>query len=182
MYKRMIYFFCLFIFFQSGFALEVISNAFTSSTSLPSKYTCDGLGVNPQLSWSDVPVGTKSFVLIVDDPDAQTKVLDLKTNKQSAIYFWTHWVLYNIPPDLTLINENAIISSTMDVGVNSWARKEYGAPCPPLGSGIHHYYFKLYALDTMLDNLNNNVTKQDLQQAMQQHLLGKAELIGLYQR
>lgn len=181
MYKRIIYFLGLFLFFQSSFALNLVSDAFTNTSFIPEKYTCTDLGVNPQLSWSDVPSGTKSFVLIVDDPDAPTKVFDVKTQKQT-VSFWTHWVLYNIPPEVTSIPENATISAPIKVGVNSWAKREYGPPCPPFGT--HRYYFTLYALDTVFDNLNDqdNVTKQFFQQAMQKHLIGKAELIGLYQK
>ena len=149
----------------SVFAMELHSKSFTANAVISSQYTCDGSDISPQLSWSDVPAGTKSFALILDDPDAPAGT-------------WTHWVLYNIPPNINKLDENIKqLPDNTKVGVNSWGKQEYGGPCPP--SGQHRYFFKLYALDTMLD-LNGSVDATALQKAMKGHVLAQAELKTLY--
>jgi Raf kinase inhibitor-like YbhB/YbcL family protein len=144
--------------------MRITSPAFQNDSKIPSKYSCDGAGVNPPLIFSNVPVGTKSLVLIVDDPDAPMGT-------------FVHWVLFNIDPETTEIRENSIPQSTA-LGKNSTGETSFVGACPP--SGIHRYFFKIYALNTML-NLNNP-DKATLEKEMQDHILEKAELIGLYSK
>ncbi|MGD9015262.1 MAG: YbhB/YbcL family Raf kinase inhibitor-like protein [Candidatus Omnitrophota bacterium] len=148
---------------EGGGNMKLISPAFEHNQSIPSKYTCQGEDVNPALAIGDIPEGTKSLALIVDDPDAPMGT-------------WVHWVVYDIAPTSRVIDENSIPGTQ---GINDFRKKEYGGPCPP--SGTHRYFFKVYALDTQL-NLKEGITKKDLEKAMQAHILENAELIGLYKR
>jgi len=154
--------------------LELTSQAFSPNDSIPAIYTCDGRDISPPLSWSGLPSGTKSLALIADDPDAP----DPKAPKMT----WVHWVLYNIPADTNGLAENAgsgeLPGDTLE-GVNDWGRTGYGGPCPPIGR--HRYFFKLYALDTVLPDLGSP-RKENLLEAMGGHVLGQAELFGTYQR
>jgi len=142
--------------------LAVSSPAFENNKLIPSKYTCDGDNVNPPLTVKGVSEETKSLVLIVDDPDAPMGT-------------WDHWIVWNIPPT-NKIEENTVPGTE---GVNDSRKHSYGGPCPPWGT--HRYFFKVYALDTKLD-LNSNSRKKDVEKAMQDHILAKGELIGLYRR
>ena len=142
--------------------LSVNSPSFENNTHIPAKYTCDGHDVNPPLTIEGLPKETKSLVLIVDDPDAPMGT-------------WDHWIVWNILPT-TEIGENTVPGTE---GLNTWRRQLYGGPCPP--SGTHRYFFKVYALDTML-SLSTNATKKDVEKAMQSHILAKGELVGLYSR
>lgn len=146
--------------------MKLSSSAFTHNGAIPSKYTCDGEDISPPLSWADVPPGTKSFVLIHDDPDAVPV----------AGFVWDHWILINIPPETKSITENSKAGVEMR---NSFQKTTYGGPCPP--NNKHRYYFKLYALDTEL-NLSGKATKADIEKTMEDHILAKAELIGTYDR
>ncbi len=150
------------------------SPAFAHDGEIPRKYTCDGEDVSPPLSWSAIPQGTKSLVLIVDDPDAP----DPRAPKMT----WVHWVLYNLPPEATGLPEGveptALPPGTMQ-GLNDWKRTGYGGPCPPIGR--HRYFHKLYALNTVLPDLGTP-TKTQVEAAMRGHVLAQAELIGTYQR
>src|SRR3989344_8123960 len=137
------------------------STAFKNGGEISSKYTCDGEAINPPLSIKDVPRGAKSLALIVDDPDAPAGT-------------WDHWVLWNIPPEVKKIAEGSTPMSAV-VGQNSWPANAYGAPCPP--SGSHRYYFRLYALNSLLD-LPPDSNSKDLRNAMEGHVLAEAELIG----
>ena len=140
---------------------------------MPAKYTCAGLGLSPPLGWSHAPDGTKSFALIVDDPDAPDPKAPQRT--------WVHWVLADIPEGETSLREGASPSALPPgtrVGKNDWGKPAYGSPCPP--TGRHRYVHKLYALDTVLEL--TSFTKPDLEKAMQNHILGKAELIGTFQK
>ena len=143
-------------------ALSVSSSAFENNKLIPAKYTCDGDDVNPPLTIEGTPAETKSLVLIVDDPDAPTGT-------------WDHWVVWNIPPT-NRIEENTVTGTE---GLNTDRQHSYGGPCPPWGT--HRYFFKVYALDTLLD-LSPNSSKKDVEKAMQGHVLAKGELIGLYRR
>jgi len=145
--------------------MKITSPAFEHNQSIPQKFTCDGDNVNPPLQFSDVPEGTKSLALIVDDPDA-------------PVGLWVHWTAWNIKSDTTEITENAVPSGGVE-GVTSFGNSGYGGPCPP--DGEHRYFFKLYALDTELD-LSTESDKEDLEEAIVGHVLDKAELIGLYKR
>lgn len=151
--------------------LTLKSNAFTHNGSIPREYTCDDVDVAPQLEWSGTPPGTKSFALIVDDPDAP----DPKAPKM----VYVHWVLYDIPPSITSIAKGGKRPGGARDGKNDWKRTGYGGPCPPIGR--HRYFFKLYALDAMLGELKTP-TKADLLKAMETHILTQAELVGTYER
>lgn len=143
-------------------ALKVSSEAFEHRGYISPKYTCDGENVNPPLSISNIPKETKSLALIVEDPDAPIRP-------------WVHWIVWNISPTKK-IKENFIPG---DEGINDFGNNHFGGPCPP--SGTHNYYFKVYALDTLLE-LNPSTTKNNLEKAFAQHIIGFGEVIGLYKR
>jgi Raf kinase inhibitor-like YbhB/YbcL family protein len=145
--------------------LKLSSPAFKHNESIPSKYTCDGADVNPPLVIENVPPGTKSLALIVDDPDAPAGT-------------WVHWVLWNIDPATKEIRENAVPSGALQ-GINDFRKSDYGGPCPP--SGTHRYFFKLYALEMML-SLGPKTKKAELERAMKGHIVAQGELLGLYKR
>lgn len=149
-----------------------LSSTFPHYGRIPSKYTCDGENVSPPLTWSNLPPGTKSLALIVYDPDAP----DPRAPKMT----WVHWILYNIPPKAESLPE-AVASLPVGTkeGLNDWKRTGYGGPCPPIGE--HRYFFKLYALDTLLPDLGHP-TKHQLEQAMQGHILEETALVGTYAR
>ena len=151
-------------------SLSITSTAFKQGERIPSKYTCDGSDVSPGLEWSDVPDSTRSFTIIADDPDA-------------PVGTWIHWVLYNVPGETRTLPEavppDANLPDGSRQGKNSWGRPGYGGPCPP--GGTHRYFFKLYALDTVLE-LPSGVSKDDLLKAMKGHILAEAELMGVYSR
>jgi Raf kinase inhibitor-like YbhB/YbcL family protein len=142
--------------------LYVTSPDFRHNDLIPMKFTCDGKDINPALAIEGVPVSAKSLALIVDDPDAPHKT-------------WVHWVVWNIPVT-TSIAENTVPG---EQGLNDFGRVEFGGPCPP--SGVHRYFFKVYALDTTLD-LPKSTTKEKLEHAMEGHILAYGELIGKYSR
>lgn len=155
-------------------SLVLTSSSFTHDGSIPRKYTCEGNDVSPPLSWSGAPQGTKSFALIVDDPDAP----DPKAPKMT----WVHWVLYDLPPSAgglpEAVKRGALPPGTRE-GSNDWNRTGYGGPCPPIGR--HRYFHKLYALDTTLGDLGVP-TKAALEKAMDGHVLAKTELVGTYEK
>ncbi len=150
---------------QQPFTLT--SPAFEHDEFIPSKYTCDGANVSPALAWEHAPQNTQSFALIVDDPDAPTKTP------------WVHWIVFNIPADISELTENIEPNAFVQGATNFTNKKGWGGPCPP--SGTHRYFFKLYALDTKL-NLSITATKEDLLKAMEGHVLDSAELMGHYKR
>ena len=154
--------------------LTLKSSAFSQKGSIPSLYTCEGEDISPPLSWSDVPEGTKSFTLIVDDPDAPDPNAPRMT--------WVHWVLYNLPAATRVLlegmNPQKLPMGTKE-GQNNWRRTGYGGPCPPIGR--HRYLHKLYAVDTVLPDLRRP-TKSQLERAMAGHVLAQAELIGTYKK
>jgi Raf kinase inhibitor-like YbhB/YbcL family protein len=153
-------------------AMTLASSAFSHFGKIPRKYTCDGEDISPPLSWSDIPQGAKSLALIVDDPDAP----DPRAPKMT----WVHWVLYNLPPDVQGLPEGVTqLPAGTQEGLNDWKRTGYGGPCPPVGE--HRYFFKLYALDTLLPDLGHP-TKWQLEQAMQGHILEETALVGTYSR
>lgn len=155
-------------------SLTLTSPSFMHERMIPPRHTCDGLDVSPPLAWSGIPAGTKSLVLIVDDPDAPDPAAPKMT--------WVHWVLYNIPADANGLAEGVAIkdipAGTLH-GLNDWHRADYGGPCPPVGK--HRYFFTLYALDTVLSDMKRPA-KAVLERAMQGHVLAHSKLIGLYQR
>ena len=153
--------------------MNLASSAFQHLTEIPSQYTCEGANLSPPISWSQIPAGSKSLVLIVDDPDAPDPAAPKLT--------WVHWVLYNLPVTSTGLPE-AVKDLPIGTGegLNDWKKTGYGGPCPPIGR--HRYFHKLYALDIELPANLGTPTKAALEQVMQGHLLAKAELIGTYQK
>lgn len=151
-------------------AMKIESPSFKHEGMIPSTFTCDGKDISPALKWSGAPENTKSFALINDDPDA-------------PVGLWVHWVIYNIPSGTHELHENfpkdAELKNGAKNGKNSWGKLGYGGPCPP--SGTHRYFFKLYALDTML-NLPSGAAKEQVESAMKGHILAEAQLMGKYKR
>jgi Raf kinase inhibitor-like YbhB/YbcL family protein len=159
---------------DTSMSLILTSPAFNHRGEIPPEYTCDGQDISPELSWSDVPDGTKSLALIMEDPDAPDPAAPKTT--------WVHWVLYNIPPSATGLRrgvKSKDLPAGTQEGLNNWNRTGYGGPCPPIGR--HRYFYKLYALDVELPDLKTP-TKEALEKAMASHILAQAELIGTYQR
>lgn len=150
--------------------MKITSAAFNEGEMIPRKYTCDGQDISPPLTWSEIPEGTKSLALISDDPDAPMGT-------------WVHWVYYDIPADRTELPENVSPDEKPapggTQGMTDFGRIGYGGPCPP--GGTHRYFFKLYALDTILD-LDAGTTKGALLNAMEGHILGETQLMGKYRR
>jgi Raf kinase inhibitor-like YbhB/YbcL family protein len=148
-------------------AFTVKSPNFSNNAVVPTHFTCDGDDLSPALEWAGAPQATKSFVLIMDDPDAPMGV-------------WDHWLLFNIPSNVTKLEEGIKqLPEGAKRGKNSWQRNDYGGPCPP--DREHRYFFKLYALDTVLD-LPRGASKHEIERAMKSHILAQAELIGRYNR
>lgn len=145
--------------------LSLSSPAFQNQEPIPEKYTCEGYDIHPPLNISGIPQNAQSLALIMEDPDAPHGV-------------WDHWLLWNIAPNTAQIAESEEPPHAVP-GTNSFGRQQYGGPCPP--SGTHHYHFKLFALDTKLD-LPVGAHKEDLQKAMQGHILAKTELVGTYSK
>jgi len=145
--------------------LRIESPEFGSNEMIPSKFTCEGQNTNPELKISGVGSNAKSLVLIMDDPDAPMGT-------------WVHWTLWNIDPETAEIPQNSVPEGAVE-GITSFKKPGYGGPCPP--SGTHRYFFKLYALDTMLA-LGAKATASDIEKAMEGHILDSAELVGLYKR
>lgn len=155
-------------------ALRLTSSAFGDNGPIPAIYTCEGRDISPPLDWSGVPEGTRSLVLIVDDPDAPDPAAPLRT--------WVHWVLYNLPPAAGGLKQAITIAELPEgtrEGTNDWNRTGYGGPCPPIGR--HRYFFKLFALDAVLPDLGE-ATKGMLEDAMKGHVLEQAQLIATYER
>jgi len=144
--------------------MKLTSPAFEHNGKIPSEYTCDGEDVSPELNIEDVPEDVNSLVLIMDDPDA-------------PVGNWDHWIVFNIAPDTAKIEKGTEPAGVG--GKNSWKKTGYGGPCPP--DREHRYFFKLYALDTTLD-LAEGSTKDEIEKAMEGHIVEKTELIGLYER
>lgn len=151
-------------------AMTVTSPAFEQGGMIPSEYTCAGGDYSPVIEWSGVPEGTQSLVLIMDDPDAPRGT-------------WVHWLLYNIPASARGLPEKVpsdrVLADGSVHGKNSWPKYGYGGPCPP--SGTHRYYFKVYALDTVLD-LKPGAKKRQVLKAMDGHVLGYGELMGRFRK
>lgn len=159
-----IFFVCVFAQAQGqgdGY-MRLTSPGFGNNTYMPVKFTCEGQDLSPALNIENIPSDTKSLALIVDDPDAPIGV-------------WVHWVVFDIPV-INSIEENSIPGRQ---GINNAGELNYHGPCPP--SGTHRYFFKVYALNTIL-NLKEGISKGALEKAMQGHILDKAELVGLYQK
>ncbi|MFC1563918.1 YbhB/YbcL family Raf kinase inhibitor-like protein [candidate division KSB1 bacterium] len=151
--------------------LVLTSTEFQNGGLIMRRYTCDDIDMSPPFEWGNTPPGTKSFSLICDDPDAPSGT-------------FVHWVLFNIPPNERILNEHMpqdeVLPDGSKQGKNDFGKTGYNGPCPPPGNP-HRYFFKLYALDTMLE-LGQGATKADLENAMSGHILAKGELMGKYQR
>ncbi len=179
--KKIIILICGIFFFISLFSylsaasgkgghMELKSSAFGNGDMIPVKYTCDGEDISPPVSWKAIPAATKSLAIICDDPDA-------------PVGTWVHWVCYDILPDVNQLAEKIAPTENMAIGgkqgINDFRKIGYNGPCPP--GGTHRYYFKLYALDTVL-NLAPGARKKELLDAMQGHIIDKAQLVGRYKR
>jgi Raf kinase inhibitor-like YbhB/YbcL family protein len=151
--------------------MQLTSPAFSSHGEIPSIYTCDGVDRAPQLDWTDVPPGAGSFALIVDDPDIPDPAAPEMT--------WVHFVTYNMPAATRGLPDGGRLPAGTRGGVNDWRRTTWSGPCPP--TGRHRYFFKLYALDTVLPDLEGPTASQ-LEEAIEGHVLARAELVGTYQR
>ena len=151
--------------------MQLIGTAFSEGQSIPVKHTCDGENTSPPMKWSGVPPNAKSLVLIADDPDA-------------PVGTWTHWVLYDLPTSVTELAEGQpkgqYLPGGAKQGLNDFKHLGYGGPCPPAGKA-HRYYFKLYALDTVLQ-LKPGGTKKEIERAMENHTLAQGQLMGTYKR
>ncbi len=152
--------------------MKLTSPAFQQNGKIPSKYTCDGENINPPLLIADVPKSVKSLVLLMDDPD-----IPEIAKKNFNVEVWDHWVVFNMPPTLRTIEEGENPPGIL--GKNTRGNITYGGPCPP--DREHRYFFRLYALDIML-NLKEGATKNEVEQAMRGHVLEQTELIGRYER
>jgi Raf kinase inhibitor-like YbhB/YbcL family protein len=150
------------------------SSAFDAGKEIPAKFTCEGKDASPALLWSGVPEGAKSLALIVDDPDAP--------DPAAPRMRWVHWVLYNLPSEDGALAE-AVSADSLPAGTrqgkNDWKRTGYGGPCPPIGR--HRYFFRLYALDRVLDPLDEP-DRKTLEKAMEGHVIATAELVGTYRK
>lgn len=144
-------------------SFQLLSPVFLEKQFIPEKYSCNGENVNPRLIIQGPPEDTQSFVLIVDD---------LNTRPEK----WIHWILFNIPPETQTIEENSFPANSINAK-NSWGENKYGGPCPPFGT--HNYVFRLYALDTKI-NLEQTTTREEIEEAMHNHILAETSLTGLY--
>lgn len=144
--------------------IKLTSPVFENNGVIPIKYTCDGEDINPPLQIGEVPEEAESLVIIVDDPDAPMGT-------------WDHWLVWNIDPETSVIEENSVPKGAVQ-GTNGFGKNPYGGPCPP--SGNHHYYFKAYALDKII-NLDGSANRGQLERAMNNHVLDWTELVGTYQ-
>lgn len=171
MYRLVLFFILTAHFGGVAMAFEIKTDAFQSNGDIPVPCTCDGQNLSPPLRWNNPPPATKSFALISDDPDAPMGT-------------WVHWIVYDIPVAVREFEEGIPRSETLPngakQGITDFGRPGYGGPCPPAGKP-HRYYFKLYALDTLL-NLPPQKTKSELLQAIQGHILAEAQWVGRYQR
>jgi Raf kinase inhibitor-like YbhB/YbcL family protein len=155
-------------------ALALRSPSFAPMGAIPPRHTCEGRDASPALRWSGVPAGTRSLVLIVDDPDAPDPAAPTRT--------WVHWLLYDLPPDATGLPEavaEADLPPGARTGTNDWGRTAYGGPCPPVGR--HRYFHKLYALDSELGDLGRP-SKAELERAMRGKVIARGELVGTYRK
>ncbi len=148
-------------------AMTLHSSAFREGETIPRRYTCDGDDRSPDLRWSDAPPTTRSFALIMDDPDAPRGT-------------FTHWLVWDLPASLAMLPEGA--AGVGQEGTNDFGRSGYGGPCPPRGHGPHRYFFTLYALDVESLRLRAGASRQSLESAMQGHILAQARLMGRYER
>src|SRR5690348_2149496 len=146
--------------------MSLTSDAFQNGQPIPTQYTCDGADQTPALHWSDPPAGTKSFALVIDDPDAPSGT-------------FRHWGVFDIPASARSIGGSERIGTEVS---NDFGNPGYGGPCPPHGHGPHHYHFKLFALDTDKLDLSPGTKVKDVEDAAQKHAITVGELVGIYER
>ncbi|MFA7115431.1 MAG: YbhB/YbcL family Raf kinase inhibitor-like protein [Candidatus Omnitrophota bacterium] len=156
------------LYLSSVYSLNLNTGSFVCNGFIPEKYTCDGLNYSPSLNWGDVPDGTKSFLIICNDPDAPSGN-------------WTHWTIFNIPNVIRVLDEAFNSFMPMSEGINDFMNIGYDGPCPPRDGGVHRYFFKIYALDTQL-SLTSGATELDIINAIDGHVLDEAEIMGKYER
>jgi Raf kinase inhibitor-like YbhB/YbcL family protein len=149
--------------------VKLSSSAFAEGTEIPRRFTCDGDNLSPPLQWSDAPAGTRSFVLLCDDPDA-------------PVGTWHHWAAYDIPPTATELAENTARNAKLKQAVNDFRKTGYGGPCPPHGHGPHHYHFRLLALSTDHLRARTDASCRDVEHEARKFTLAEATLIGWYAR
>ncbi|MCL5261105.1 MAG: YbhB/YbcL family Raf kinase inhibitor-like protein [Gammaproteobacteria bacterium] len=155
------------IFSIGAYAMELISPAFDGTEFIPTKYCCDGQNISPPVQWKNPPKNTKSFVLILDDPDSPSGN-------------WVHWMIYNIPANINSLPENiSTLPAGAIFGLNSWNEANYKGPCPP--SGTHRYFLQIFALDIKLETLKK-ATRNTIENAMHGHVIAEASLTGKYHR
>jgi hypothetical protein len=146
--------------------LELTSDAFRNGQPIPVQYSCDGANQSPALKWGEPPQGTKSFALVIDDPDAPSGT-------------FRHWGVYDIPSSARSIGGDQRIGTEVD---NDFGKPGYGGPCPPKGHGPHHYHFKLFALDVDKLDVSSNAKVADVEKAAQKHAIARGDLVGTYER
>lgn len=148
---------------------QIFSSSFADGSWIPDLYTCQGADVSPSLEWSGEPPETRSFTLVMDDPDA-------------PVGTWTHWLLYDIPARAHNLAQGYKAGSLGLSGKNSWGKPGYGGPCPPKGHGPHRYFFRLYALDVPALGLSAEAGRDQVERAMKGHVLAEAQSMGRYER
>lgn len=173
--SKILFILTCFIFFTAFYCKGEEAMAFTISSpdisegkTVPKEFTCDGLNISPELVWKDAPVGAKSLVLIVEDPDAPSGT-------------FTHWVVYDIPATANKFEKNALPSGVKQ-GLTDFGYARFGGPCPPKGHGEHRYYFMLNALDVPSLGIKDKATREDVEKAFKGHALAEAKLMGRYGR
>jgi Raf kinase inhibitor-like YbhB/YbcL family protein len=150
-------------------ALQLIVEAFGEDQKIPKLYTCEGEDLSPSLHWTGAPEETRSFALIMDDPDAPAGT-------------WNHWLIFDLPATVKSLPEGHQPGKDGLSGTNDFGRPDYGGPCPPKGHGPHRYFFKLYALDVPSLKLEHGAKRSDIDRAMQGHILAESQWMGRYER
>lgn len=150
-------------------AFKLTVDGLADESTVPERYTCDGADVSPALHWDGEPVGTRSFAVIVDDPDAPGRT-------------WNHWLVWNIPGEIHALPEGGQNGSIGTTGMNDFGKRAYGGPCPPKHRGPHRYYFRLFALDTPTLDLPQGAPRQALERALRKHAIGETSFMSRYER
>lgn len=150
-------------------AFQLFSNAFVDGGWIPDLHTCQGADVSPSLEWNGEPPGTRSFALILDDPDAPAGT-------------WNHWLLYDLAPKARNLPQGYKVGSLGVSGRNSWGKLGYGGPCPPKGHGPHRYFFRLYALNVESLGLPAGAEREEMERALKTRILAEAQYMGRYER
>ena len=149
--------------------MKLVSSAFADGAAIPRRFTCDGDNMSPPLQWSGAPEGTRSFVMLCDDPDAPAGT-------------WHHWAAYDIAPTVVQLEEGAAKNTKVKQAINDFRKPGYGGPCPPQGHGPHHYHFRLLALSADHLRAQANASCRDIEREARKHTLAEAILVGWYER